>query len=154
MPPQKANRVPGVFRRLLLVAMLPCVAPAGAESVDSAVATIIGTWSGDARLFDKSLRARTGALPVRITIDPELGLAGRIGDAHMPRTLPRATSAARVEYAIRLGAEVKAGIRRQHLIVIVSPGNAATLDADFHLKSRFGFDPGMHVGHFDVKPVR
>jgi|CXWL01.1.fsa_nt_gi hypothetical protein len=143
-----------MLRRSFLLAAIPACTLVCAQATDTA--TIVGTWGGDARLFDKALRARTGRVPAKLTFDTQLGLSGSIGGAGIPKTRPRSATPQRLEYAVRLEGQAmpETGIHRSHLVIIITTGAASTLDADFHLKSRFGLDPGMLVGHFDVAAIR
>lgn len=113
----------------------------------------IGRWVGDARLFDKALRARATPLPAEIHIDQDLMLNGRIGQALIPTSRPVSATAMRLEYQVLLQGQVKdiAELNQTHLVLIVTRHSDGRLDADFHLKSRFGFDPAMRVGHLDVQ---
>ncbi len=114
-----------------------------------------GRWVGDARLFDRTLRAKAAPLEAELRIEPDHALSGRIGAARIPRTAPTSVAPGRIEYRIVLEGRVKdvEGLDQTHLVVLVTPRPGGALDADFHLKSRFGFDAAMRVGHFDVKRV-
>jgi hypothetical protein len=122
------------------------------SAAPSAQPTIAGRWAGDARLFDKSVRARAAPLPTEIRIEQDLAISGTVGDAQIPRSAPISVSEKRVEYRIVLTRPVKdlPKLKKSHMIVIVTRSADDKLDADFHLKSRFGFDPTMQVGHMDV----
>lgn len=135
------------FAAILLGALLPA---RGAEVPAPAFA---GRWVGDARLFDKALRAQAAPLEADLRIERDHTLSGRIGAAHVPRSRPVTMSAGRIEYRIVLEGRVKdvKGLDKSHLVILVTPRPAGALDADFHLKSRFGFDPTMRVGHLDVR---
>lgn len=113
---------------------------------------ITGTWIGDARLFNERSRAKTGPIPATLVFAPDGGLSGRVGGATIRETRPRKTSSRLIEYVADLDGDVsdKLGESRRTLVVLVTPGGPG-LDADFHLKAHAGFDPGMAVGHFDVR---
>lgn len=115
-------------------------------------ASIVGVWTGDARLFDKKLREQTTPLATTIQFHSNLDLSGSVGNARFSRTAVASSSPDKIEYRILLDGFVKdlPELRKSHLVVIVTLRKDGQLDADFHLKSRFGFDPTMRVGHFDV----
>lgn len=115
--------------------------------------SLAGLWSGDARLFNQALRARLGPIPTALQIGGDLAISGRIGDAPVPKTMPVSVSATRVEYRVVLPQPINTlpGLKRSHLVILVTHHGTGQLDADFHLKSWFGLDPGMLVGHFDLK---
>lgn len=112
-----------------------------------------GLWRGDARLFNVKLRAKTGEIPVLLLFGPDEEVSGRIGSAIIPMTRPKFKTSQRVEYQVvvlgRVHQELDDGLDRLVIIVTINPERV--LDADFHLKRRFGFDPAMVVGHFDVE---
>lgn len=119
---------------------------------------IVGRWSADARLFDMHIRASTTPLAAELVIAADLSLSGQIGDATMASSSPVAKTPTRLEYRIRLNRPVHAhpDLGKDHLIVIITRRDGPdgpVLDADFHLKSRFGFDPTLRVGHFDAVRV-
>lgn len=137
------------FRLVLVAVALFASAAFASEPVPSA---IIATWLGDARFFDKRIRALTGPLESRLRIAEDLSLSGKLGDATIPSTAPASRSARRLEYRIVLQGQVMQipELVKTHLVIIVTAKPDALLDVDFHLKSRFGFDPTMLVGHYDV----
>lgn len=113
----------------------------------------MGRWQGDARLLHAKLRARTGEIPTELDFAQDGAVSGRIGDATIPSALPKARTSSRVKYQVVLSGQVHKALNDElnHLIIIVTLKPGAELDADFHLKKRFGIDPDMLVGHFDVK---
>lgn len=137
---------------LLLVLLLPFV-PALAQ--EPFRANIVGRWSADARLFDRHIRAGTMPLGAELEFADDLTLTGRIGNAPIPQTRPFSRTATRLEYRVRLSRPVHdhPDLKKDHLLIIVTLSPGPGLDADFHLKSRFGFDPTMRVGHFDAIPM-
>lgn len=112
-----------------------------------------GRWQGDARLFNAKLRAKTGAIATELLFAPDGTVTGKIGDASIPATAPKRKSSGRVEYHLVVTGRIHRELDEatNHLVIIATIRPGAGLDADFHLKKRFGFDPAMLVGHFDVK---
>lgn len=113
---------------------------------------LAGTWQADARLLNRAWREKTGALPSVLTLSADGRLSGRIGDVAIPDSMPKRRRADRLDYEIVMPAPpaARGGIDRTHLVVMIGLRPDAAPDIDFHLKSRFGFDPGMFVGHFDL----
>ncbi|MFA6312979.1 MAG: hypothetical protein WCV99_13665 [Sterolibacterium sp.] len=118
--------------------------------------SIAGHWVGDARLFDKAVRAKTTPLPIEIRIEEDLAMSGSIGNARIPRSVPVSVKPPRIEYHVALEGSIRdlPQLKKSHMIVIVTRNAKDDLDADFHLKSRFGFDPTMQVGHMEVKRAK
>ena len=142
-------------RRRAIVSLAVAAAGAGARwaaAAEPLPPLPVGLWSCDARLFHAQTRARVGPIASELRLAADGALSGRIGQAEIPRTVPASRSARRVEYRVLLSTPVHPGLdaSARHLVVIVTPHPAAQLDAEFHLKRRFGFDPAMLVGHFDL----
>lgn len=55
------------------------------------------------------------------------------------------------EYRVKLLEPPLAG--KDHLVLIITPRPDGRLDADLHLKSRFGFDLATVVGHFEAQSI-
>jgi hypothetical protein len=141
-----------IHRYVAVAFALTAFAPFAAAGEPSPT-SIVGHWIGDARLFDKELRAVTQPLVTELRIAEDLSISGSIGLAQVPTTRPVSATPARVAYRVVLVGTVKdmPQLNKSHLVLIVTRPVSGTLDADFHLKARFGFDPTMRVGHLDVR---
>ena len=108
-----------------------------------------------ARFFETDARQALGALPVELRFDADGRLQGRIGDGAFAATTPEPGHGPPRVYRLLLDApaSARAPRARRHVVVLVTPSPPGTLDADFHLKSRFALDLRMNVGHFDVAPL-
>ena len=108
-----------------------------------------------ARFFETDARQALGALPVELRFDADGRLQGRIGDGAFAATTPEPGHGPPRVYRLLLDAPASARDprARRHVVVLVTPSPPGTLDADFHLKSRFALDLRMNVGHFDVAPL-
>lgn len=137
-------------RRCVLALLVPIPARAAGQASTGAIEA--GRWNGDARLFHAKTRARTGAIPAELLVSHDGTLSGQVGGAAIPATRPKRSSATRVEYQVVLEGRVHEALdpALDHLLVIVTRASGGGIDADFHLKRRFGFDPGMLVGHLDL----
>lgn len=161
-PPVTWRTITGLQVALVLtvVAVLGLCASAQAQSTahpspeSVAVAYPVGHWAGEARLFDRALRQQRGPIPMSIELAPDLLLKGTIGDATWPAAAPVQRLSPRLEYRIKLMGAAPPLAGKDHLVLIITPRTDGRLDADFHLKSRFGLDLGMAVGHFDARPDR
>jgi hypothetical protein len=142
-----------VTMRVLITLILLAQITPGVFAQQSTRAEIAGRWLADARLFDKHLRAHTQPLPADLVIEENYTLHGTVGDATLTRSRPYSRTPAQLVYRIQLDRPVRAidGLRKDHMVIIVTLGSGPTLDAEFHLKAHFGFDPTMRVGHFDAK---
>ena len=140
-----------MLRRSVLAALILITTNASAQA--PAGVAEAGRWQGDARLLNAKLRAKTGAIPTELLFAPDGTVSGKIGDASIPATSPKRKSSGRVEYQLVVTGHVHRELDEamNHLVIIVTLKPGASLDADFHLKTRFGFDTAMLVGHFDVK---
>ncbi len=120
------------------------------ESLSSA---IVGTWTADVRFFDRTVRKKLGPLEARLEIEPDFTLKGHFGNSEMTPTRPTIQTSTQLQYQVLLKQALPGlpELRSPHLMVIVTLTGQRPIDADFHLKSRFGFDPKMRVGHFDIK---
>lgn len=132
---------------------LPFMLLAGALHAQSAPET--GHWRGSARFFETNTRQALGALPVELRFDTDGRLQGRIGDGAFAATAPEPGRGPPRVYRLLLDAPASARDprARRHVVVLVMPSPPGTLDADFHLKSRFALDLRMNVGHLDVAPL-
>ena len=142
-----------VNRRNAFAALLALSGFARAQTPSSSGA--FGHWRGDARLFHAKTRARTGPIPVDLHLAADGTLSGTVGDALMPRTAPKSRTDSRAEYQLVVSGSIHPVLdpAARHMVVIVTLEGVSGLDADFHIKRRFGFDPGMLAGHFDVSRV-
>lgn len=126
-----------------------------AAAVQAQSAPEAGHWRGSARFFENDTRQALGALPVELRFDTEGRLQGRIGDGAFAATAPEPGGGQPRVYRLLLDAPASARDprARRHVVVLVTPSKPGTLDADFHLKSRFALDLRMNVGHLDVVPL-
>lgn len=140
-------------RRTAIAALLSICGTSSAQPAPAAGGA--GRWRGDARLFNARLRAKVGEIPAELVFQPDGSLSGTLGEATIPASRPKIRSRERVQYQLVLLGEVHRDLARDlnHLVVLVTPRPETGLDADFHLKTRFGFDPAMLVGHFDVRRI-
>jgi len=135
----------------LILFVWPCFQNTNAnESYSSA---IVGTWTAEARFFDREIRNKVGQLEARLVIEPDLTLKGQFGNSEITPTRPKIQTSTQLQYQVLLKQSLPSfpEFRNPHLIVIVTLAGHRPLDADFHLKSRFGFDSKMRVGHFEIK---
>ncbi|WP_374661742.1 hypothetical protein [Inhella sp.] len=136
---------------LALLALLPVAASDKPSSVDPQ--SVVGSWNGQARFYEKKLADQHGPLPTRLHVGSDLTLSGRLGAATLPPTQP-VRRRGRLDYEVSLQgavlAEGHAAGKRQLVLLITSVGDGR-LSGDFHLKTRFGWDPTMHPGALELE---
>lgn len=127
------------------------------ESVVSANPTLVGRWTGVGSFLDVKLDKEIGKVPLEVEIRADGTVSGCIGDAKLTQT-----SIEKARYGFEIHAILDSKIRRDkaetknHLIVLlVSPvkdkEGALVSKANFHLKSRYGFDFTYRVGGVMLK---
>lgn len=109
-----------------------------------------GHWSGDGHYYEVKLQKRLRAPHFDLRIDPDLTLSGEIGDARIRPAKPRAVGT-RIDYHVELiGTVVTSLERKKHLVILITHIDDGAFSADFHLKSRNGFDLTMHPGSLEA----
>lgn len=134
----------------LLVCLIALAQAAQGQSIDTS--KLPGTWHGQGRYYETKL-LRANAAPVfDLTIAPDLTLSGTVGTARFAAAHPSAVGK-RVDYQVLLDRPVGPGkyVReKDHLIILITAVDEDSFVADFHLKSRFGFDLSMHPGSLEA----
>jgi len=112
----------------------------------------IGTWFGDARLFNKEARSKANPIAFEIAISPNGSMSGTFAGSTFESAAPKELNATHALYVTKLLPGAKApGLEGRDVLVLMVNRNAVQVpDIDFHLKRRVGFDPGMLVGHIDI----
>ncbi len=119
------------------------------SALDSAA--LAGLWTGTARMYEVKLDKAVGRIPVSLNIANDRTLTGMVGQASILPAMPP-KSAKRVAYYARLSGAVYAGApaRMDYVVFLITGTRHDRLSGDIHLKSRFGFDPGMHPGSLEL----
>lgn len=133
----------------LLFAMLTC--SASAES-----SLPVGTWSADARLFSKEARLKTGPVSAVISIALDGTISGTLGGMAFEAQPAKHHTKTHAVYVATLTSSnaVQTFEDRRVLVLMVSRQSSSAPDIEFHVKRRDGFDPGMLVGHIDLRETR
>lgn len=135
--------------------LMACLVPLAGYSAEIDPAHLPGNWVGTGRYYEVKLQRQADAPRFDLTIGPDLTLTGTVGTARLVPTRPRA-SGERVDYFVLLEGSVAqhAALRsKDHLLILITQLAPDSFEADFHLKSSFGFDFTMHPGalHADRK---
>lgn len=133
-----------------LLSLLALAASAQGSTVD--VAQLPGNWRGEGHYYEVKLQ-RGGAPPAfELAIAPDLTLSGTVGAARVVPAQPVAIGR-RIDYQVVLVGAVDDGKflkDKDHLMILVTVVDGGRMSADFHLKSRFGFDFSMHPGSLEA----
>lgn len=115
---------------------------------------LVGHWQGSVRFYEVKLHAACGRLPVEVRIEPGGQLSGTLGAAALPPSAPIARKT-RIDYQARLEGLPCAQLApsKTHLVLLVTETVNGGWKGDVHLKSRFGFDLGMHAGEIEMRRV-
>jgi hypothetical protein len=136
--------------RFLLVSLIAVAQTAPGQSID--VGQLPGTWHGEGRFYEVKLLRENQAPAFDLTIALDLTLSGTVGEARIVATRPT-TVGKRIDYHVMLDRPVGRGEflkDKDHLVILITAADAASLSADFHMKSRFGFDFSMHPGSLEA----
>lgn len=109
-----------------------------------------GHWSGSGHYYEVVLQENLQAPQFDLRINPDLTLSGQIGAARIRPAKPRAVGE-RIDYYVELdGAVARSLERKKHLLILITQVHDDAFSADFHLKSRYGFDFTMHPGSLEA----
>jgi hypothetical protein len=149
--PRKGNRMRAATA-IALLALAALASAARAQVPDPAA--LFGHWHGDGRLYETKVNARCGPVPMRLEFGADGTLGGHVGAATIVASKPRVqTGKARIDYHARLDRRIcpEGEGGKDHLVLLITRADAKVLHADFHLKSTFGYDWGMHPGALDAR---
>jgi hypothetical protein len=138
------------MRRILLLCLGAPALSAQAQSIDAAL--LPGSWRGEGRYYETRLQRANRPPEFELSIGPDLTLSGTVGGARIVPARPAAVGP-RIDYAVVLDGPVAAGKSldgKDHLMVLITVVGRDSFSADFHLKSRFGFDFSMHPGSLEA----
>lgn len=136
--------------QMLVISLCMLAQTAPVEPPDPA--RLPGAWQGQARFYEVKLRRAMEPPAFKLSIAPDLTLTGTVGTAQIGPARPAAIGT-RIDYKIMLDGPVASSPllgNKTHLIILVTAVGDDTFSADFHLKSRFGFDISMHPGSLEA----
>ena len=135
--------------RTLMISVLAIAAllPARSESQTLDPARLVGRWSGTGSFFDAELRQRVGAVPLAVELASDRTGTGRIGQAAMNDVQVKPTRNY-IEVRAKLAGAVAPDrqLGKDRLVIVITAVTDSTIEAEFHLKSNFVFDPAMREG--------
>jgi len=130
--------------------------PACTTSQAVAPSGLVGHWAGSGTFFNRDLHAKVGPVPFVAEFTTEGAGTGSVGQAMLQD--------ARVVRATRDYVEVRAklsgfigqdpALAKDRLILVITKLDATTIQAEFHLKSNFIFDPRMGEGRVTLTRER
>ena len=127
-------------------------ARAAAQALDPA--RVVGRWSGNGTFFDDDLQRKIGSIPFVIELSPERSGTGRVGQATLSDV--RVKPARReIEVRAKLASPVAAdpAVAKECLVLIITTVSDSTIQAEFHLKSNFIYDPRLKQGRVTLARV-
>ena len=108
---------------------------------------LVGRWSGSGSFSSADLQKKVGSLPFVAEFKPDRSATGRVGQATLQDVRMKPTRdhvEVRAKVVGSIGADP--ALAKDHLVLLVTMLNESTIQAEFHLKSNFTFDPGMREG--------
>jgi hypothetical protein len=116
-----------------------------------------GKWIGEGHFLNRELDKNFGSVPFELNIGADHSVTGTAGDAALTRC-----SIEKSKYGFELRAILNGKLKQDkalsydHLIVLLVIPDDSTermhaIDAGFHLKRNYFFDPGMRVGGVMLK---
>jgi hypothetical protein len=143
--------------RTLLVAALVAgtLLPERSASQTLDAGRVVGRWSGSGSFFDAELRQKAGAVPFVVEIAADRSGSGRIGDAVLNDVQVKPTRNY-IEMRAKLAGPLGKGAApsKDRLVIVVTAVTDSTIEAEFHLKSNFAFDPWMQEGRVLLTRIR
>ena len=132
-----------VLPLLALATMFP--ACSRSQALDPA--RLVGRWSGSGSFSSGDLQKKVGSLPFVAEFTPDRSGTGRVGQATL-QDVRMTPTRDQIEVRATLVGSVGAdpALAKNRLVLLVTRLDESTLQAEFHLKSNFTFDPGMREG--------
>ena len=134
-----------ILLRVLAVALL-VPASSSAQSLDPA--GLVGRWSGSGTFFSADMQRKAGSLAFTLELKADGTGTGRIGDATL-QVVEVKRARDRIEVRAKLTGSLGSdpALAKNHLVLVVTAVDDRRMQAEFHLKSNFIFDPQMREGH-------
>ncbi len=131
---------------LLLVVAAPFPRDSAAQSLDPA--RLVGRWSGTGGFFSADMQRKAGSLAFLLDLKADGTGTGRLGEATLQITGVKAARD-RIEVRAKLAGAPgpDPALAKNHLVLVVTAVDSSRVQAEFHLKSNFIFDPQMREGH-------
>ena len=133
-----------------VVTLLPT--RAAAQALDPA--RVVGRWSGNGSFFDADLQRKIGSIPFVIELSTERSGTGRVGQATLSdvRVKPKRRE---IELRAKLASPVASdpAVAKERLVLIITAVSDSTIEAEFHLKSNFVYDPRLRQGRVTLARV-
>jgi hypothetical protein len=132
---------------LLLVAFAPLLPPQS-ETQARVPARLVGRWTGTGTFFDRDLHANVGPISFVAEFESDSTGTGRVGQATLQGMRVVRTTQDYVEVRAKLSAFIgrDPALAKDRLVLVITKLDQTTIQAEFHLKSNFTYDPRMREG--------
>ena len=139
---------------LLLMAFTPLL-PARTRSQSPAPARLIGRWAGSGTFFNRDLQAKVGPVPFVAEFKTDSAGTGRIGRATLQDLRVVRSTRDYVEVRAKLSEFIgqDPAVAKNRLVLVITKLDETTIEAEFHLKSNFIYDPRMREGRVTLTRV-
>ena len=120
-----------------------------AQALDSN--SLSGVWVGSARFFNVKIQDQLGSMHVELRIHPDQTLSGTLGNAEIAAGKPVIRDQ-HIDYVATIKGQthVGNGIKKEHVVLLITQLDRQKLIADFHLKNNVQWDWQMVVGVVDM----
>ena len=116
---------------------------------------LVGRWSGSGTFSNVAIQKKVGSLPFVAEFKADRSATGRVGNATLQDARVKSTRdllEVRAKLAGSIGADPV--LAKDHLVLLVTKVSDSTIEAEFHLKSNFAFDPRMRDGRVVLTRIR
>ena len=130
--------------------------PARTTSQPLAPSGLVGRWAGSGTFFNRDLHAKVGPVPFVAEFTTESAGTGRVGQAVLQDVRVVRSMRDYVEVRAKLSGFIgqDPALAKDRLVLVITKLDATTIQAEFHLKSNFTFDPRMREGRVTLRRVR
>ena len=136
---------------LVVATLLP--AQGASQALDAT--RLVGHWSGSGTFSNADMQKKVGSLPFVVEFNADRSATGRVGNATLQDARVKSTRDL-IEVRAKLAGSIGTDpvLAKDHLVLLVTRINDGTIEAEFHLKSNFAFDPRMRDGRVVLTRIR
>jgi hypothetical protein len=122
--------------------------PARTTSQALAPTGLVSRWTGSGSFFNRDLRAKVDPVPFVAEFTAKGAGTGRVGQAILQDARVVRSTRDYVEVRAKLSGFIglDPALAKDRLVLVITKLEATTIQAEFHLKSNFTFDPRMREG--------
>jgi hypothetical protein len=140
-----------------LVLAFTTLFPARTTSQALAPSGLVGRWTGSGTFFNRDFHTKVGPVPFVAEFATASAGTGRVGEAILQDVRVVRSTRDYVEVRAKLSGFIgqdPALAKKDRLVLVITKLDATTIQAEFHLKSNFTFDPRMREGRVTLTRVR